>query len=186
MCTDKTQLFLSVHNFKQLLHISRIKHYKMGIIQYQDEFKDGAIGLILDIQNNEAKIDLSIAEQPDLLNIHEAYINGGGNFWVAVDNGQVVGTIALMRIDDNWSVLKKFFVRADYRSQKVGLALYATLLEFAKENGVRHIILDTPSVATKSHSFYERAGFRRIGKEDLQVQYSYPDRHSILYQLDIH
>ena len=72
----------------------------MEIIQYKDEFKEGAIGLILDIQNNEAKINLSIAEQPDLLNIHEAYLNNRGNFWVAIDNGQVVGTIALMRIDD--------------------------------------------------------------------------------------
>lgn len=157
----------------------------MEIIQYKDEFKEGAIGLILDIQNNEAKINLSIAEQPDLPNIHEAYINNGGNFWVAIDNGQVVGTIALMRIDDEWSVLKKFFVHADYRSRRVGLRLYEKLLEFARSKGYRHIILDTPSVATKSHSFYERAGFRRIGKQELQVQYSYPDRQSILYQLDI-
>ena len=157
----------------------------MEIIQYKDEFKEGAIGLILDIQNNEAKINLSISEQPDLLNIHEAYINNGGNFWMAIDNGQVVGTIALMRIDDEWSVLKKFFVHADYRSQRVGLRLYEKLLEFARGKGYRHIILDTPSVATKSHSFYERAGFRRIGKQELQVQYSYPDRQSILYQLDI-
>lgn len=157
----------------------------MEIIQYKDEFKDGVIELILDIQNNEAKINLSISEQPDLLSIHEAYINHGGNFWVAVDKGYIVGTIALMRIDDEWSVLKKFFVRSDYRSQKIGLALYDKLLEFAKEKGFLHIILDTPSVATKSHSFYEHAGFRKIGKEELQVQYTYPDRQSILYQLDI-
>jgi len=157
----------------------------MEIIQYNDGVKNEAIALILDIQNNEAKINLTIADQPDLLNIEDAYINNGGNFWLAVDNGEVVGTLALMKIDNEWSVLKKFFVRADYRSQKVGLALYDRLLEFAHAKGFRHVILDTPSVAVKSHKFYQRAGFRLIDKSDLKVSYEYPDRHSLLYQLDL-
>lgn len=157
----------------------------MEIIQYKDEFRNDAIDLILGIQNNEANVNLTIEDQPDLLNITESYLNRDGNFWLAVDNGRVVGTIALMSIDGEWSVLKKFFVRADYRSQKIGFALYSELLEFAKQKGYRHIILDTPSVAVKSHAFYERAGFRLISKLELKVQYNYPDRHSLLYQLDI-
>jgi len=157
----------------------------MEIIQYIDTLKDEAVSLILHIQNNEAGIGLPLDCQPDLLDITESYINRGGNFWLAVDNGHVVGTIALMRINDEWSVLKKFFVRADYRSKKVGLALYATLLDFAHARGFRHIILDTPSVAKKSHSFYQRAGFRLIDKSQLSVKYDYPDRDSLLFQLDI-
>ncbi len=157
----------------------------MGIIGYEEGYKDQVIRLILDIQNNEAKINLSFEEQPDLSAIYDAYIKNGGGFWLALDNGEVVGTIGLMKIDKDWSVLKKFFVRADYRSKKVGLALYDVLLDFAKTVGVRHIILDTPSVATKSHSFYERAGFKQIEKSDLEVEYYYQDRHSILYKLDI-
>lgn len=157
----------------------------MEIIQYTDKYKTQVIDLILDIQNQEAKIDLSIEEQPDLNNINEVYIHGDGNFWVAIENGRVVGTIGLMKIDENWCVLKKFFVRADYRSKKVGLALYKTLLEFAKSKRYHHIILDTPSVATKSHAFYERSGFKQIEKTDLPIVYIYPNRHSILYKLDI-
>ncbi len=157
----------------------------MEIIGYEDGYKDQVIGLILDIQNNEAKIDLSIEEQPDLIDILGSYVNNGGGFWLAVENGEVVGTIGLMKIDEDWGVLKKFFVRADYRSKKVGLALYQKLLDFAKSEGLRHIILDTPSVAVKSHSFYESAGFKKIEKADLEVDYHYPDRHSILYKLDI-
>ncbi len=157
----------------------------MEIIHFEDEYKEQVIELILDIQNNEAKIELSIEEQPDLNDILNSYINKGGNFWVAIDGGEVVGTIGLMQLNDDWGVLKKFFVRSDYRSKKVGLALYEEFFEFAKAKGFRHIILDTPSVATKSHSFYERAGFKKIEKSDLEVDYHYPDRHSILYKLDI-
>ncbi|MCM1075807.1 MAG: GNAT family N-acetyltransferase [Bacteroides sp.] len=108
-----------------------------------------------------------------------------GNFWLAIDNGHVVGTLALMRIDDEWYVLKKFFVRSDYRSKHVGLSLYRHLLDFAISKGVRHIILDTPSVATKSHAFYESSGFVKVDKSDIDVPYEYPDRHSILYKLDL-
>lgn len=157
----------------------------MDIMQYEDKYKAEVISLILYIQNKEAKINLSINEQPDLNNIIESYINNGGNFWVAVDKGEVVGTIGLMRISNEWSVLKKFFVSANYRAKKVGLALYDRLLAFAKDKGYRHIILDTPSVATKSHSFYERAGFKQIDKSELQIAYHYPDRDSLLYKLDI-
>ncbi len=157
----------------------------MEIIRFEEKYKADVISLILDIQNNEAKINLSIQEQPDLYDIEDAYINNGGDFWLAIDNGEIVGTIGLMKIDKDWGALKKFFVRADHRSKKVGLALYEALLDFAKDKGYRHIILDTPSVATKSHNFYERAGFKQIGKSDLEVEYHYPDRHSILYKLDI-
>lgn len=157
----------------------------MEITQYRDEFKTEVIELILDIQNNEAKVNMPIECQPDLLDITDAYINCGGDFWVAIADGHVVGTLALMRIDDQWAVLKKFFVRSDYRSRKVGLALYMRLLDFANAMGYRHIILDTPSVAKKAHSFYERAGFRRIEKTELPVRYDYPDRQSLLLKLDL-
>ncbi len=157
----------------------------MEIIQYDDKYKTEIIDLILGIQNNEAKINLSIEEQPDLKDIHKTYIRNDGDFWIAVDNGVAAGTIGLMKIDKDWCVLKKFFVRSDYRSKKVGLRLYETLLDFAKAQGYRHIILDTPSVATKSHSFYERAGFKKIDKATLPIVYNYPDRDSILYKLDL-
>lgn len=97
----------------------------------------------------------------------------------------MIGTIGLMRKGAQCAVLKKFFFRKEFRAQKIGLALYNELLEYAKRAGVRHIILDTPSVARESHRFYERAGFRKISAEELPVPYSYPDRDSILYMLSL-
>jgi hypothetical protein len=68
----------------------------MEIMTYQEKYKDQIINLILDIQNNEAKINLSLDEQPDLKDITSCYENGGGEFWIAVDDGTVIGTLALM------------------------------------------------------------------------------------------
>lgn len=82
-------------------------------------------------------------------------------------------------------VMKKFFVKKAFRSQKIGLALYNELLKYAVSKDVYNIILDTPAVAYASHRFYEKAGFYRIGTAELPVTYSYPDRDSILYLLKL-
>ncbi len=71
----------------------------MEIREFEESFADGAVQLILHIQNDEACIGLSLDEQPDLKDITGAYMGKGGNFWVALDQGEVVGTIAVMPID---------------------------------------------------------------------------------------
>ncbi len=156
----------------------------MHIEPYTPKYKNEIISLILNIQNNESKINLSLEEQPDLLDLSKCYQQNGGEFWLALSNGKVIGTIGLMLKENNCAIMKKFFVKKEFRSQKVGLALYQKLISFAKNTGVEHIILDTPSVAHASHKFYERAGFKMIEKADLPMPYTYPDRDSLLYMLD--
>lgn len=54
------------------------KVYIMQIKMYDGQYASEIIALILDIQNNESKIHLSLEEQPDLLDIHENYHSLGG------------------------------------------------------------------------------------------------------------
>ena len=157
----------------------------MKIETYSGKFNAEIISLILSIQNDEAKIGLSLQEQPDLLDIHRNYQQPGGEFWIALSDDKVIGTIGLMLRENHCAILKKFFVEKTFRSQKVGLSLYNELLKYAISKGVQHIILDTPAVAHASHRFYEKAGFYRISTAELPVPYSYPDRDSILYLLNL-
>ena len=66
----------------------------MRIISYREEFEQQVIDLILHIQNEEAKINLPLQQQPDLLDIRDSYISRGGEFLVAIENGVVIGTAA--------------------------------------------------------------------------------------------
>ena len=147
----------------------------MEIIKYQDIYKQQVIDLILHIQNSEAKINLTIEEQPDLLEVPLYYEKNGGAFWIAVEKEKVIGTIAFMNYGSGNAVLKKFFVRSDWRNQKIGYALYEKLITFLKDEKYKRVLLDTPSVATTSHRFYEKVGFRKITKENLPFRYEYPD-----------
>lgn len=157
----------------------------MEIITYQDKYQQQIIDLILHIQNDEAKINLPLEEQPDLLNIPSYYQQNGGAFLLAVDHDQVIGTLAFMNYRNGNAVLKKFFVRSDWRSKKVGLALYEAVLVILKRNHFRQVLLDTPSVARASHRFYEKAGFRKISIDQLPFPYDFPDRDSYLYLLKL-
>lgn len=162
----------------------------MGVVilkieTYRGEHDKEIISLILSIQNDEAKIGLTLEEQPDLLDIHRSYQQSGGEFWIALSDDEVIGTIGLMLKEDHCAILKKFFVKKEFRSRKIGLSLYDALLEYAVSKGIHHIILDTPAVAHASHRFYERAGFSKITAEALPVPYTYPDRDSILYMLNL-
>ena len=69
----------------------------MHIEPYCENCDDEIISLILGIQNDENKLNLSLEEQPDLLDIRRCYQQDGGEFWIAFSEGEVIGTIGLMR-----------------------------------------------------------------------------------------
>lgn len=157
----------------------------MEIITYREKYKQQVIELILHIQNDEAKISLSLEEQPDLLDIPGYYEKDGGEFWLAVEGDMVVGTLALMNKGNGNGVLKKGFVNREYRKHGILTALYQTLLEYAKKNNMKQLMFDTPSVATNCHRFFEREGYVRINKSEQPFEYEYPDRDSYLYLLKL-
>jgi N-acetylglutamate synthase-like GNAT family acetyltransferase len=160
---------------------------KWTIVDYRPEFTDGVIDLILTVQNIEAGLDISLEQQPDLLNIESNYVQPGGGFWVAVsEQSQVIGSIGLQRETESIAILKKFFVKDGYRGGDLGVAaaLFDRLIAFSDLRGVKTIILDTPSIASRSHAFYRKKGFRQIDKDEVPIMYDYPERDSLLFRLD--
>ena len=138
--------------------------------------------LILAIQREEVGLHVPIEEQPELLAIGHAY--RGGGFWLAMAGSEIVGTIGMMRYGFS-GVLKKLFVRKDYRGPNgAAHALYDKAVAWTITQGLDAIFLDTPSVATRSHAFYQRKGFRVVDRSELPDGYSFPDRDSLIFKLD--
>lgn len=156
--------------------------------EFKEMYLEEIIDLILFVQNNEFQLNISIDEQPDILDIQVNYLNDGGNFWVALnEKSEVIGTIGLQKKTEECFILKKFFVYSDYRGVEfsIGQGLFDKLLEYAQQQGAKAIFLDTPSIAKRSHQFYKRNGFKLINEDDLPISYDYPDRNSLLYRLDL-
>lgn len=146
------------------------------IKEFEADDRDEVIGLALYFQNDGSRPQVTIEDQPDMLHIRKNYFDNGGGFWVAKDDGKVVGTIGLMRYTNEIAVLKKFFVYEKYQGnpEHLGQKLYKVLIDFAKQQNLKTIILDTPRNTTRAHRFYEMAGFKKISKKELPIKYHYP------------
>lgn len=156
------------------------------IREFRTADKADAVALVLGIQNDEFRLNLSISDQKDLTDIDAYYGARGGVFLVAeASAGAIVGTIGLMRLRDDLGVMKKFFVAADYRARDRGVAraLYERFVESAKGKGVTQVILDTPSAAVRSHAFYRSVGFVQIDRSALPMSYDFPERDTLFFQL---
>jgi N-acetylglutamate synthase-like GNAT family acetyltransferase len=139
------------------------------IVPHRNEYREQAASLIVGIQKEEFGIPISLAEQPDLLNVEEFYREGKGDFWIAVEGDRVIGTIALKDIGSGQGALRKMFVDRDRRGAGTGVAasLLNHLLVESKRRGFREVILGTTEAFQAAHRFYEKHRFRRIEASDL-------------------
>ncbi len=159
----------------------------IAITQFQREYTQDVIDLVLHFQNDGTRPAVTVDEQPDLLNIKDSYIAMGGNFRIARDNNKLIGSIGLMPCGDEIGVLKKFFVNESYQGEpyNIGRKLCARLLSFAMEKKYKTIMLDTPYNTVRAHKFYEKAGFKRIEEKELPVTCSHPYRDCDFFLLNL-
>lgn len=158
-----------------------------GILPYSPEHQAGVVDLILPIQRREFGLDITLEAQPDLLDIPGFYRRGQGNFWVAVEQGAVVGSIALLDIGGGQAALRKMFVRADRRGAERGVAreLLARLLDWARGRGFTEIFLGTTPQFLAAHRFYEKNGFTLLDRAALPPAFPVMAVDSRFYRLPL-
>ncbi|SES08223.1 N-acetylglutamate synthase, GNAT family [Rhizobium sp. NFR03] len=129
----------------------------------------GIVDLIVPIQSGEFGFSITAADQPDLADIDGFYRQGAGAFWVAEDDGRIVGTIALKDFGDGQGALRKMFVAVSHRGAIYGIAqrLLDTLFAHAKVNGLSVVLLGTTDRFLAAHRFYEKNAFSAINASDL-------------------
>lgn len=134
------------------------------IVPFTARHADQVVALILPIQREEFGVPITLADQPDLLDVPGFYQRGAGGFWVALDGDAVVGTIAVVDIGCGQGALRKMFVRASHRGAERGVArrLLATLVAWSVAHGIRELFLGTTAPMHAAHRFYERNDFREI------------------------
>lgn len=148
---------------------------------------DKVISLILPIQQIEFGVQVTLADQPDLLDIDGFYHNSGGSFWGAFKDEELVGTIALINIGHNAGAIRKMFVKKAYRGKETGIAgkLLQELLLAATEKNMKDIFLGTVPVLQAAQRFYERNGFTKIAADSLPPYFPRMHADSIFYHLQI-
>jgi len=141
----------------------------MEVVPFRPEFASQVLDLILDIQRNEFGMTISAEQQPDLTRIPSFYQIRAGNFWVAIAEDAVVGTISLLDIGSSQGALRKMFVQREYRGAGRGTAtrLLDALIAWSATRGVRDVFLGTTPHFLAAHRFYAKHGFREIARSTL-------------------
>ena len=139
------------------------------IIPFAPQHVTEVSSLIVGIQRDEFEIAITLEDQPDLQDIVGFYQQGAGNFWVALAEDKVVGTVALLDLGNHQAALRKMFVHASYRGPVPGVSarLLQTLLEWCRAQGVKEIYLGTTEKFQAAHRFYERNGFELVPAGEL-------------------
>lgn len=161
--------------------------YKPEIQTYSNKYQSDVINLILDIQQNEFSIAITLEEQPDLKNISQLYQTDSGNFWVALSDSNAIGTIALQNLGNGIGILRKFFVNRDYRGKKFGTAVHLlkALIEWAVAHEYRENFLGTTSKYHAAHRFYEKNGFISISQNDLPDKFPLLEVDTVFYKYEL-
>jgi putative acetyltransferase len=101
-------------------------------------------------------------ELRDVDNYREVYNDNRGLFLVVLDDGQVVGTGAIRKMEDEVAELKRIWLLEAYHGQKIGYRMLVMLLDFAREHGYTSVRLGTTIHQKRAQVFYKRFGFHEI------------------------
>jgi putative acetyltransferase len=102
---------------------------------------------------------------PQLYEMHSGYQTPDSVYYVAVENGELLGGCGIARIPDqeeNYGELQRMFLKKEARGKGIGAALMQKCLAFAKETGYDLVYIETFCNMTEAIKLYERSGFEYI------------------------
>ncbi|MEJ1238765.1 GNAT family N-acetyltransferase [Chryseolinea sp. T2] len=115
--------------------------------------------------NMEWLLLYNLAEEPDyrvLSDPRGQILEKDGFIWVALSNGIVVGTAALIKEEHGTYELAKMSVAPEFRGKGVGRMLITTCIEKARSIGAEKIELFSNHQLGPALKLYESVGFRYV------------------------
>jgi len=155
---------------------------EINIIPYDRKYKSDFAKLNYEWLEKYFTNEKGEAEDKRLLNNPEKeIIKKGGEIFFALLNGNVVGTCAVLKIDDSIYELAKMGVTEKAQGKQIGKKLTLTAIGYAVEKGASKLKLYTSSKLTAAQNLYRGLGFTEV-KEKQNHRYK---RKLILMELDL-
>lgn len=159
----------------------------MQIQPIQNEYEKEIVDLILNIQQKEFNVPVTLEDQPDLLDIENFYYKPGGIFLGAFIDEKLVGTIALVKFNEEAAAIRKMFVKKEFRGKEFNIAqqLLEQLIAYSEEKGIKNLYLGTVSILQAALRFYEKNNFITIPKEALPADFPLMKPDNVFCQLQL-
>ena len=99
----------------------------------------------------------------DMDDLQKTYFDKDGIFLVLTDDGRMIGTGAIRRLDGETCELKRLWLLPEYHGRGLGYRMIQELLGFARGKGYTRIRLETDrSSQSRAYELYKRLGFYEI------------------------
>lgn len=89
-------------------------------------------------------------------------INPGGQIFFVKDNDSIIGTVALMKIEDKIFELTKMAITPAVQGKNIGQKLMAHTLNYAKDQGWKKLIIYSNRKLENAIHIYKKFGFKEI------------------------
>jgi len=124
--------------------------------QYQSAFKQLNEEWITQYFKMEAT-DYKSLDHPD-----EYIIDKGGHIFIALYNGEAVGTCAMIKMEDNTYELAKMAVSPKAKGKGIGFILGQACIIKAKELGAQKLYLESNTILKPAINLYYKLGFKKV------------------------
>jgi GNAT superfamily N-acetyltransferase len=115
------------------------------------------------------------AFREELVTLPGKYAPPLGSLFLAKENGEIIGCVALRPLGADICEMKRLYVKPAHRGKKVGRALAVAIIEEAKRLGYRAMRLDTVEAMKEASALYRALGFQPIDA------YCYNPLHGAMY-----
>ena len=132
------------------------------IVEWEEKYAPAFIALSLEWLARYVSVEPADLE---IMNNQRAVIDGGGQIFLALHNDEVVGTVALLKLEAATFELAKLGVTERYKGLKIGRLLMEKGLDFARKHGAGQIILYSNRALTPAIGLYEKFGFVEVPVE---------------------
>ena len=137
-------------------------------------------------QNEIDRMIDSIASEFDLpiSNGNKSRVLKLDKYWVSINNRKIIGTIGILRIENNFSILKNMFVTKEYRGKDYGIALLLLnkVFDWCNSESINTIYLGTMNQFKAAHKFYEKNGFEKISRNKLPSDFTTNPIDDVFYK----
>lgn len=172
---EQDQIIRAIEKYGNALEKSRrlsdgVKIYRLSTSR---PIRKKIVSMIENIQKVEFSLPITDDINACILRAEEEfYYNNSYNFWYAVDqDGTIIGSVGLKRIDKQSGEIKKFFVQSTYRGKKVAQKLMNALIQSAVKHRFKTLYLGTVDKLEAARRFYEKYGFEGITRKILPAKF---------------
>lgn len=154
---------------------------------FEFKYQPEVVALVERIQVGEFDIRIEEGQRRELQSIPESFQKNKGNYWVALFNEKVIGTIAVIDIGHQAFELRDVFLDKQYRGNVKAFAkqLLDTVFAWSQAHDVNTIYLGTTLSFKAAHRFYEKHGFDEIARSDMPPYCQPMDCDEKFYRFDL-